>query len=1025
MLTPKVRSLPRAWKDTLNLPKSAFPPRAALPTDRARHLKRCTDDLYAWQRANRKGGVFTLHDGPPYANGDLHIGHALNKILKDITCRFQLSQGKRVIFVPGWDCHGLPIELKALEEQRRQGNDQIEIGEGGMEGSRKSAVSVRSAAGKLALRTVEAQKEQFREWGIMADWSNAWKTMDTNFELKQLEVFKKMVSKGLIYRRFKPVYWSPSSRTALAEAELEYRNDHVSIAAYVKYNLHTVSEDLRKKLGEDYRKIAVVIWTTLPWTLPANRAIGYNAESDYVLVKSSRNGRLLISHAQLAQVQEQCNEILTEATTIKGSDLAGATYDDTLWSSQPVDRPFLEADHVTADSGSGLAHLAPGHGPDDYKLCLQHGIVPFAPVDETGTFDATACPEQPSLLLGKAVLGDGNEAAIRRVAESGMLLAQHRYTHNYPYDWRSKKPVILRATEQWFTNVGDIRESALRSLENVTFIPHGGKTRLASFIKNRSEWCISRQRAWGVPIPALHHKDTNAALLTGESIDHIIDIMAKRGIDAWWGDDESDPAWTPASHRETDGRSVYERGKDTMDVWFDSGTSWTQTHSSKDGKDNVADMYLEGSDQHRGWFQSSLLTYAACRNVPGKGTDLSQAPFQTLVTHGFVLDQRGHKMSKSLGNVVSPSEIMEGSLLPTIRKKINGQMTEFRDAMGPDALRLWVASCDYTKDVIISPEALKTINNTLAKYRTTLKQLLGILHDWQPSAQGLSNSEVFPLNHKIAMWQLEQMKGLVEKHFQRLEYHKAITEINRYVTVDLSAFYLETVKDAAYCGSAEEAQLVKETLSIVLYTLLQVLAPVTPMLVEESWEHVPPLAKAKFFESPLHSPWNVLLGSSILKASERSDFSTEVPMLMKLLAAVQNAQETARSEKKMGSSLQSYVTFQIYNGNDALIQHNPSPFLRKYASYLANILVTSKADCMAGQLLPSKAEWCYTKDFELLGQKVVAHVYAPQEQKCVRCWRYLAPVEAKKDEALCQRCEEVTEDLRSCKPELFVEAPNA
>ncbi|KAL9130680.1 MAG: hypothetical protein Q9217_001207 [Psora testacea] len=1028
MLGPKTRSLPKAWKDTLNLPKSTFPPRIPPLVDRAQHLKRCTDDLYTWQRANLTGSVFTLHDGPPYANGDLHIGHALNKILKDITCRFQLSQGRRVSYVPGWDCHGLPIELKALEEQRKQNRD--ESGEDNPPEPQYNAVAIRESAKALALKTVEAQKKQFREWAIMADWDNAWKTMDKSFEIKQLEVFKKMVGKGLIYRSFKPVYWSPSTRTALAEAELEYRDDHVSTAAFVKYNLCTVSEGLRKKLGKHFRNIHLVVWTTLPWTLPANKAVGYNAVIDYVVVDSLRNGRLLLARSRVEHVQGQCNESLTELMQLKGSDLTAATYQDVLWSSQMPAKPLLPADHVTADSGSGLAHLAPGHGPDDYRVCLRHGIAPFAPVDENGAFDRSACPDQPSL-IGKSVLGDGNKAVLERVIDYGMLLGQHKHTHKYPYDWRSKKPVILRATEQWFANVGDIREAALQSLQGVTFVPHTGKLRLASFIRNRSEWCISRQRAWGVPIPVLYHKDTNAALLTQESIAHIQSVIEERGIDAWWSDAEFDPAWILTSHREGDGQSNYRRGEDTMDVWFDSGTSWTQTLNSEDREPHVADVCLEGSDQHRGWFQSSLLTHIAHKTAAADSGDATQAPFRTLVTHGFVLDQYGHKMSKSLGNVVSPEEIMEGSLLPPLRKKINGKMTEFKDAMGSDALRLWVASCDYTKDAVISPEAQKTTNNSLSKYRTTLRQLLGILHDWPPWVSGLPTSAPFipgqrGVHHGIALWHLEQMMVMVENHYEKLDYHRAVAEISRYVTVDLSAFYLETIKDAAYCGTIAERGMVQETLSIILYHLLQVLAPITPILVEEAWGHVLPQMKAAFPGSPLQGPWDPGYKSALFKDDIRSDLRTYVPMFMKMLAAVRNAQEQARSDKKMGSSLESYVTFEIYSADDVSDQDSVLSLLfRRYGKDLANILVTSKADHVFGRLPPLTAKWRYARDFEMLGRKVVVQVYAPQQQKCVRCWRYLAPAEAKYEQALCGRCEEVIEDLSSSKPELFQERATA
>ena len=1020
MLGHKARNLPRAWKDTLKLPKSTLPPRIPSVADRARQLQKCTDDLYTWQRANRTGNDFVLHDGPPYANGDLHIGHALNKILKDITCRIQLSQGKRVSYVPGWDCHGLPIELKALEKQKK-----IRLGlngdGGGNTGSASSqkddALSIRNAARELAQKTVETQKAQFKEWGIMADWDKAWKTMDRAFEVKQLGVFKKMVSKGLIYRRFKPVYWSPSTRTALAEAELEYRDDHVSNAAFVKFPLSTVANGLRNKLRGDLSTIFCVIWTTLPWTLPANKAIGFNPGVEYAVVKSLNHGTLLLARSRLHQVEEHCGEQFSEVLVFQGSELNGATYADTLWSIAAVTRPLLSANHVTADSGSGLAHLAPGHGPDDYSLCLTHNIPPVAPVDDNGAFDMTACPEHPSVLSGKYVIGEGNQAVLDRVAEHGMLLIQHRYKHKYPYDWRSKKPVIIRATEQWFANVGDIQQAALQSLEKVHFVPPGGRKRLESFIHNRTEWCISRQRAWGVPIPALYHKDTGETLLSEESVDHIISVIGERGIEAWWSDDALDPIWTLPEMRDAAGHTEYSRGKDTMDVWFDSGTSWTQTNPDGNADNHVADAYLEGSDQHRGWFQSSLLTHTAYQSSSSTSA-MVESPFRSLITHGFALDQYGRKMSKSEGNVVSPREIMDGSLLSPIRKRINGKMTELRDCMGVDALRLWVASCDFTKDVTISPEALKTINSTLVKYRTTFKQLLGILDDWDADVEISTVS--LRMNHKVAMFQLEEMESGVRTHYMNLDYHKAVAEINRYITVDLSAFYFETIKDAAYCGTREERRMAQTTLEIILLVLQNVLAPITPLLVQESWDHMPEALRRRQENSPFESSWLVKTRSNanILGVSDSENLRNDTLHLMTIVTAIQSTQEQARSDKKMGSSLQSDILLEVEDRDDGRIDH-VSSLLSGYQQDLATILVVSRAEFTAGKATLPNAEWHYTKNFELLGQNVVAHIYAPQEQKCVRCWRYLAPVTAKKEEALCSRCESVLDELRSHKPELF------
>ena len=996
MLGPKTRSFPKSWKDTLKLPKSTFPPRGPPVVERAQLLKQCTVDLYTRQRANQTGEEFILHDGPPYANGDLHVGHALNKILKDITCRFQLLQQKRVRYVPGWDCHGLPIELKALEQWRKQKISGTITGGEGVEEQTKDPLRIRQLARALAQDTVEKQKAQFKDWGVMADWENPWTTMDRGFEVKQLGVFEQMVSQGLIYRRFKPVYWSPSTRTALAEAELEYRDDHVSSAAFVKFPLHTLGNGLRSKLEGKPDDISCVIWTTLPWTLPADRAIGYNPETDYVIANSPKHGQLLMARSRIQEIGSLCDEQIQVILHVKGVDLVGTTYRDSVWDSKSQIRPFIPAEHVTGESGSGLAHLAPGHGPDDYRVCLKHNISPFAPVDEAGAFDHTACPKDPSLLANKHVMDDGNEAVLQRLAESENLLHKHKYVHKYPYDWRSKKPVILRATEQWFADVGDIQDAAVSSLGNVTFIPPSGKTRLESFIKNRTEWCISRQRAWGVPIPALYHKGTGDALLTGASVQHIISVVKDRGIDAWWSDDEFDPVWTPVKDRESNGQTSFRRGMDTMDVWFDSGTSWTKANRKEGLQQSIADVYLEGSDQHRGWFQSSLLTHTASYRST-KSLPHVEAPFKKLVTHGFTLDQHGRKMSKRDGNIVSPQEIMDGSLLPTVKKKVNGKLTEFKDDMGPDALRLWVATCDFTKDVSISPEVLKTVNSTLAKYRTTFKQLLGIgmLDDYDIY---LNQPDFIPsLNHTIAEHHLVKMQTAVLFHYENFDYHKAVAEIARYVNVDLSAFYFETIKDAAYCGSLQERRSAQLILANIREALMAVLAPVTPLLVQEVYNHTPD-KMTKLNGSP-HCE-----GVRSIPLDHLSIDEKEAQIFIEILSAIQSVQEQARFEKKMGSSLQCFVTIQLPEQSE---QSPLASLLLRHQPDLATTFVVSRTEVVMGDMPPTEADWRYTKQDEVYGEKVIVHVLAPSKQKCVRCWRYIAPLEADREEALCSRCEKV------------------
>ena len=1021
MLVP-TRVLRTSWSSTLLLPKSTLPARA-LPADQPRYLKQCADDLYAWQRQSlpRKGDskpTFVLHDGPPYANGSLHVGHALNKILKDIICRFQVSQGNKVDYVPGWDCHGLPIELKALQQNKASGllGDKTQL----------SAVAVRSVARELASQAVETQRKGFRGWGIMADWDNAWKSMDKGFEIKQLGVFREMVDSGLIYRRFKPVYWSPSSRTALAEAELEYKEDHVSTAAYIKFPIVTLPSILTDNPAVDLKNLSAVIWTTTPWTIPANRAIAVRSDLEYSILESPTYGQLLIAKSRVSALETACKQAFTcVVELIHGSDLIGATYRHSFLGSSLLSQPVLHADFVSAESGSGLVHLAPGHGMDDYEVCLKEGVEAFAPLDDEGRFTRVAVPDNPDLLAGKEVLKEGNNAILQYLTEGGYALASHKYRHKYPYDWRSKQPVIVRATEQWFADVSQIREAALQSLNEVTFIPEAGRERLESFVKTRSEWCISRQRAWGVPIPALYDRTTGKALLTKDSVSHIMSVIEVRGIDAWWTDAELDPEWTPPDLRDERGQTTYRRGKDTMDVWFDSGTSWTQIKCLKNSEqDHLADVYIEGTDQHRGWFQSSLLTNMAHQTASGVDRYSVKAPYKTLITHGFTLDQHGRKMSKSLGNVVSPEEIMNGTLLPPMkRKKVKREVTmdnkPVYDGMGPDALRLWVASSDYTKDVVIGQPVLKTINSSLSKYRVTFKLLLGLLKDYDPSQWEFHWEELHEID-QITLRQLQITYTNVRKHYEEFEFHKVIHAINKFVNHDLSAVYFESIKDRLYADAAES-----ETRNQACYSLYQIynhlnvmLAPVTPVLIEEVWDYTPKQIQ-EAIDHPLRRPFMETGVPGSLTGVE--GFADDTPHLLAANEAVKVAQEMARSDKKMGSSLQSYVMLaveEVPSGSKNLALE----LFERYREALESLFVVSRVDACAASFVPAavtEAEWSYHAEFDVQGQKVTAHVYTPQQEKCARCWRYATSIEVEKDVALCGRCVSVVHGLRDKTPDLF------
>ena len=1041
----------KSWiRKTLKLPTARLPPRPPLYTDSesAALVQRCSDDLYEWQRAARPkdpSSSFVLHDGPPYANGDLHVGHALNKILKDITCRVQLARGKRIEYVPSWDCHGLPIELKAIEnlekkfldnliEEQMKSMDQGNAGE--VSRSLAKHAVTRKLARTLARNTIKAQKAQFKSWGIMADWEKPWKTMDRGYETKQLQVFKSMVEQGLIYRQFKPVYWSPFTHTALAEAELEYNDKHKSRTAYVKYPLAHIGSELEAILSPS-GQVFCVIWTTMPWTLPANRAIGFNQSINYVVLNSRIHGRLLVCQARVEALAKLLEEDLTQETVIAGELLAGTTYRDRFWTTDAVERPLLHAGHVTADSGSGLAHLAPGHGMEDYKVCIKHDIMPFAPVTAYGRFNEEACTRDPDLLEGRYAFDNGGEIVLSYLKKHRSVVAEHQIVHKYPYDWRSKKPVILRATAQWFANVGDLQKLALQALDRPeqVFVPASGEKRLRSFVQNRTEWCISRQRAWGVPIPALYHQESDEVLMTGDSINHIISVIDSKGIDAWWTDPQSEPSWTPPDTREADGTTKYRRGQDTMDVWFDSGTSWTQTNDDQDGP-KQADMYLEGSDQHRGWFQSSLLTWVANKSASDVEPSSINAPFRKLVTHGFVLDHLGRKMSKSVGNVISPTEIMDASLLPAVKRKVDGATTLRRDSMGPDALRLWAASCDFTTDLTLSVQKLQIVNASLAKLRGTLKQLLGIIDDWEPRMSvsdqavktmfssldilyGGSTSEQQPqivhdncgINHRIAGLHLQNMEQAVQAHYDNFEYNKAVDAITKYVNVDLSAFYFETIKDAAYCGTTEERQQVQDSCVVIFRVLSRLLAPVVPMLVQEAWEAVTPAMRSYFgLLSPLQATWgdDMVIKSGLLPETMQKEVESDEHVFTALLAAVHAAQEEARKSKRLGSSVACDIAIEVEEQNPIGEASLATEFLQRHVKDLPTLLVVSG---VAINTKPPDYLWNYSSKTELLGVEVTVHVVGPRGLKCVRCWRHLAPIRADPEVALCDRCDGVVRAL--------------
>ncbi|KAL2352978.1 putative isoleucyl-tRNA synthetase [Cryomyces antarcticus] len=1023
----------KSWKHTLNLPQSAFPARPSAQ-DTQKYLKSCSDELYAWQLEHRPASlprgtsvtssdvannIFVLHDGPPYANGQLHIGHALNKILKDLILRVKLAEGKRVHFVPGWDCHGLPIEMKALQLRRQP---QLEVGLAGGD------TQIRRVARELATKTIEAQKADFRKWGILGDWDNAYKTMEKGFELRQLEVFREMVVNGLIHRDYAPVHWSPSSGTALAESELEYDEDYRVTAAFIKFPLVKLPDLLARHPDLNAKNISAVIWTTTPWTLPANKAIAVRSNMAYTVVELPAHGQLLVSKDRLEHVLSYLGEATPRVVvdSVQGSDLVDDTEYINVLSGES--RPVIHADFVKSSSGTGLVHLAPGHGIDDYNACSKHGVAPFSPVDDEGRFTNEALPSDPQRLEGKAVQSEGVTAVLELLedtrtllqernssdAASSLVLATHEHRMKHALDWRTKLPVLVRATKQWFANLDKIKGDALRSLEKVDFVPNTGRARLESFVQSRSQWCISRQRAWGVPIPALYHKATGEAVLTGESINHILKVIEQRGIDSWWTDNEDEQAWIAPGLE-----GSYFRGTDTMDVWFDSGTTWTSL-KPRPTHQPIADVYLEGTDQHRGWFQSSLLTHVAHQIGSTTSEPEIMAPFKTLITHGFTLDQDGRKMAKSEGNVISPEEIMNGTLLSPLKsrkqsgksKVVPSAEVPTYDAMGVDALRLWVAGADYTNDVIVGQPVLQAVNTSLHKYRVTFKWLLGVLANYKPTpCERTSASAITNTVDRIAFLHLVKTSTVVHSAYASHEFHKATSAIYKYVVNDLSAFYFETLKDRLYAGSVTDRATAQRVVLAIYEELLAMLAPVSPLLVEEVWAFTPEHIKSSVGEHPLRRLWTPFVTGWSDKEAEA--FQKGVAVLESVHDAIKSIQEVARTDKKMGSGLECDVRIDVTDDTSAASSLLMSVPPGELAEIFVVGNVTSAAPEVAKESMPleeqESPDWTYEANFvadagHVRGKVLVA---APRGKKCLRCWRFVAPV----PDSLCKRCEQVVEEM--------------
>lgn len=980
------------YQKTLTLPKTKFPNRSNLQKTLNVLIPQSSQNVYKNQmneflvklsmlEGDRrklnfvKENLFVLHDGPPYANGDLHFGHALNKILKDIINRYQLSRGKYVFYRPGWDCHGLPIETKALKDINVERLDSI------------PPTKIRSLASSHAAKTIKVQKKQFEQFAIMTDWEDPYITMDPKYEINQLRIFQKMLSKGLIKRQNKPVYWGTETRTALAEGELEYNEKHESTAAYVKFPLTSESnlnllEKLPKEIMVEYfvekegnDSINCLIWTSTPWTIFSNRAICFNENFTYSLIQLEHDC-IIVEKDLLHQLDlPESYKVLTQ---FPGSMLRGLYYTHPLLR-DGVPRPLLHADHVINSTGTGLVHTAPGHGADDYSIGVQHDLEIFSPVDTRGRYKLEELPHHLRDILTETESGlprnvlDISTAAttVTILQDFNMLYKAHQYTHSYPYDWRSKKPIIIRATPQWFTDLHDVKDLALKAVENVQFYPERGKTRLSSFIKGRNEWCISRQRSWGVPIPAFYRKDNpEIPLMTEETVEHAIAVIERKGINAWFAsnDDYKDmEEWLPERFKEK--AHDYFRGKDTMDVWFDSGSSWNviedfyqNTLQLSELPSPLSDLYLEGSDQHRGWFQSSLLTRVAYSGAP-------QAPYKSLITHGFTLDENGIKMSKSIGNTISPKAIIEGDerlALP---------------ALGVDGLRYLVAQSNFTTDVVAGPVVMNHVVDALKKYRLTFRFLLGNL----PTSRGLIPLDNLRPVDMYAISRLQEILKLSEKYYKEYNFSKVLTTLQYHMTNDLSAFYFDISKDCLYCGSESsiKRQQIQTTLFHILDTYRAIIMPILPVLVQEVWNYLP--KQLIINQADHHSPASRLWPSYDVPEGTKEAFeSNELAILQKF-----------RDQFKKLSNEVTKSTQTITN------IYTDAPNLPFTAEQIADILQTGKVN-----ISPNSSDNMTNDDSIVIlagGTRIKIHVEASRLSKCPRCWKNNAPEENK----LCSRCDEV------------------
>ena len=920
--------MPQDYNATLNLPKTEFPMRAGLPKSEPETLKRWEQEKIYEKLMEKNEGkpLFVLHDGPPYANGNIHLGTSLNKVLKDIIVRYKNMSGFKSPYVPGWDTHGLPTELKARAKAGVENSTTI------------SELEIRKICREFALGYLDDQRNQFKRLGVIGEWDNPYITLLPEFEAKQIEIFAEMACKGYIYKGLKPVYWCPDCKTALAEAEIEYAEDPCH-SIYVKFK---VNDDHGKlsALGIDPQKCYFVIWTTTTWTLPGNVAICLGPDFDYSIIKCGEEYYIMAEALAADAMKEAGKEEYETVGTMKGIE----------FEYMKAQHPFLDresliivGDHVTLESGTGCVHTAPGHGVEDYDVCRNYPEIPIVvPVDADGRLTAEAGQ------FAGLLTADANKPIAQHLDSIGALFALKKIIHQYPHCWRCKNPVLFRATDQWFCSVEDFKDEAVKAIEDVKWIPGWGQDRITSMVKERKDWCISRQRKWGVPIPIFFCKDCGEPYIDRDAMMAVADLFRKEGSDAWFKYDASEilPKGTKCPKC---GGTQFNKEQDIMDVWFDSGSSHAAVLEQRDYLKWPADLYLEGADQYRGWFQSSLLT-----SVATKGT----APYKAVLTHGWVVDGEGRKMSKSLGNGIDPQEIIE--------------------QYGADVLRLWVASSDYHADIRISKDILKQLSEAYRKIRNTARYILGNLNDFNPDTDMVDVKDLFPID-KWAIAKLNELNDKVKAGYDSYEFHQVYHSIHNFCVVDMSNFYLDVLKDRLYTEKPDSVsrRAAQTAIYIILDSMTRMISPVLAYTSDESWRYMPHGSDCDkdcvlFNEMPKK-----------VEVDTDAEFMARWDRIHELRDLVKKSIEVAVKDKLIRSSLESKIVLTCDGDN--------YEFVNSVLGELTAVFIVSKVELVKGG-----------------SEEINVAVEKAQGEKCERCWVYSDTVGQNSEHpTLCARCAEI------------------